>query len=295
MGLQYSMFSSATPLGRLTVIVVGLAVVCLLLAAGGMRGARDGMLGRIAINYAEQWTQTLAFAVKDPRQDYESHFISGVTERRFNTAIVRGLIVHYRVYRPDGTVVFSSDQPGKALALSDDDRRTLQEVDSVSRSGLIDDDGVVVSKLDLKPLNFVIVDDEIAILNLIGAMLVNAGVKKVHKCKSAQEAQNILTDGNVSVDCVMSDHGMQPVTGLELLQKIRAGNNLGISRNLRFVMLTGHGDEEVVKTALALDVDAYVMKPISQGGLISAVERAFARKRMLKTGPDYEAIALPSL
>lgn len=154
---------------------------------------------------------------------------------------------------------------------------------------------MAVPKLDLRSLSFVIVDDEIAILNLIGGLLVNAGAKKVHKCKSAQEAQNILTDPSVSIDCIISDHGMQPVTGLELLQKIRAGNNLGVSRNLRFVMLTGHGDEEVVRTALALDVDAYVMKPVSQGGLIAAIERAFARKRMLKTGPDYEAVALPSL
>ncbi|NKB43784.1 MAG: response regulator [Alphaproteobacteria bacterium] len=152
---------------------------------------------------------------------------------------------------------------------------------------------MAVPKVDLKPLSFVVVDDEVAILNLIGALLVNSGVKKVHKCKSAQEAQNILTDANVSIDCIVSDHSMQPVTGLELLQKIRAGNNLGVSRNLRFVMLTGHGDEEVVRAALALDVDAYVMKPVSQGGLISSIDRAFARKRMLKSGPDYEAIALP--
>lgn len=154
---------------------------------------------------------------------------------------------------------------------------------------------MAVPNLDLRPLSFIVVDDEVAILNLIAAMLVNAGVKKVHKCKSAQEAQNILTDPNVSIECVVSDHGMQPVTGLELLQKIRAGNNLGVSRNLRFVMLTGHGDEEVVRTALALDVDAYIMKPVSQGGLISSIERAFARKRMLKSGPDYGAVVLPAL
>lgn len=131
------MFSSATPLGRISIIVVGLVLVCLVLAAGGARVARDGMLGRIATNYAEQWTQTLAFAVKDPRQQHESYFISDVTERRLNQAISRGLIAHYRVYRADGNVVFSSDQNASAPALSDDDRRILEGVDSFSRSDLV--------------------------------------------------------------------------------------------------------------------------------------------------------------
>ncbi len=74
------MFSLATPFGRLTAFVVGLVVISLLLTAGGMRGARNGMLGRIANNYAEQWKQTLAFGVQDPHQTNDSPFLSDVTE-----------------------------------------------------------------------------------------------------------------------------------------------------------------------------------------------------------------------
>ncbi len=149
---------------------------------------------------------------------------------------------------------------------------------------------VAVPKLDFSAHTFVIVDDESAILNLIAALVTSAGAKKVHKCKSAQEAQNVLTDPNVKVDCIISDHQMEPVTGLELLQKIRVGTNLGVSRNLRFLMLTGFGEEEVVKSALALDVDGYIIKPVSQGALIASIEKAFVRKRMLKGASDYAAV-----
>ncbi|MEQ8734381.1 MAG: response regulator [Rhodospirillaceae bacterium] len=152
---------------------------------------------------------------------------------------------------------------------------------------------MAIPKLDLSELTFVVVDDEVSIINLISALLVSSGAKKVHKCKSAIEAQQIISDHNVKIDCIISDYGMEPVSGLELLQKIRVGTSPGVSRNIRFVMLTGHGEAEVVKTAMILDVDGYVIKPISQKGLISALERAFARKRVLKAGSGYADVILP--
>lgn len=152
---------------------------------------------------------------------------------------------------------------------------------------------MVVPKLDFTQLSFIVVDDEPPIVKLIAALLNNAGAKKIYQANSAATTLSILTDYNEKIDCVISDHGMEPLTGLELLQKIRVGTNPGISRNLRFLMLTGHGDKEVVTTALALDVDGYMIKPVSQGGLVSSVERAFARKRILKAGSDYATIPLP--
>jgi len=152
---------------------------------------------------------------------------------------------------------------------------------------------MAVPKLDFTQLSFVVVDDEPPVVKLIAALLKNVGAKKIHQAHSAASTLSILTDHNEKIDCVISDHSMEPLTGLELLQKIRVGTNPGISRNLRFLMLTGHGDKEVVTAALTLDVDGYMIKPVSQGGLISSVERAFARKRILKAGSDYEAIQLP--
>lgn len=149
---------------------------------------------------------------------------------------------------------------------------------------------VAVPKLDFSAHTFVVVDDEVTILNLVAALVTSAGAKKVHKCKSALEAQHVLTDPSVKVDCIISDHRMDPVTGLELLQKIRVGTNLGVSRNLRFLMLTGFGEEEVVKSALALDVDGYIIKPVSQVALIASIEKAFVRKRILKGATEYAAV-----
>ena len=64
-------------------------------------------------------------------------------------------------------------------------------------------------------------------------------------------------------------------------------------RDTRFVMLTGHGEAEVVRTAAALDVDGYAVKPISQRGLAQTLTRAFNRKRIMKAGSEYASVALP--
>jgi len=126
----------------------------------------------------------------------------------------------------------------------------------------------------------------------VSGLLTALGAKKVHKVKSADLVLNILIDHNEKIDCVVSDHGMEPMTGLQLLKKIRVGRNPAMNRNVRFLMLTAHGDVEVVKRAMALDVDAYVIKPVSMANLETALHRAFARKRILQAGSHYDSIPL---
>ena len=152
---------------------------------------------------------------------------------------------------------------------------------------------MVVTPLNFSELSFLVVDDESVIVDIIASILQTLSARKVLKCVSAMTALNILSDSNVKIDCVISDHGMEPITGLELLQRIRDGRNPGMVRDTRFVMLTGHGEVEVVQTAAKLDVDGYAIKPISQKGLVQTLNRAFARKRILKSGSEYGAVVLP--
>ena len=154
---------------------------------------------------------------------------------------------------------------------------------------------MTTTPLNFRDLSFLVVDDESVIADIIASILQNLNAKKVLKCVSPMIALNLLADSNVKIDCIISDHGMEPITGLELLQRIRDGRNPGMVRDTRFVMLTGHGETEVVKAAALLDVDGYVIKPISQKGLVQTLSRAFARKRILKSGSDYEAVQLPTL
>ncbi len=146
----------------------------------------------------------------------------------------------------------------------------------------------MIPKADFSDKTFIVVDDEKPIVDLVSGLLTALGAKKVHKTKSPEMVLNILVDHNEKIDCVVSDHGMEPITGLELLKKIRVGRNPAMNRNVRFLMLTAHGDADVVKRAMALDVDAYVIKPVSMSSLETSLHRAFARKRILQAGSYYD-------
>ncbi len=154
---------------------------------------------------------------------------------------------------------------------------------------------MTISPINFKELTFLVVDDESLIVDIITSILQNLESKKVHKADSGMTALNFLSDSNIKIDCIISDHGMEPMSGLELLQHIREGRNTGMVRDTRFVMLTGHGEAEVVKTAAALDVDGYAIKPVSQRGLMQTLIRAFGRKRIIKGASEYAKVELPSL
>jgi len=60
-------------------------------------------------------------------------------------------------------------------------------------------------------------------------------------------------------------------------------------------MLTGHGDMDAVRCAVDLDINGYILKPISTAKLIKTIERALSRPMTLKAVDDYHMIQLPGL
>jgi DNA-binding NarL/FixJ family response regulator len=87
---------------------------------------------------------------------------------------------------------------------------------------------------------------------------------------------------------------MDGMTGLALLQRIRAGRNTVIPRDIRFIMLTGDSSPDLVRAAAALDVNGFIKKPITVGTVIKTVHLAFGRQQQLKPAADYAKIALPT-
>jgi len=142
-------------------------------------------------------------------------------------------------------------------------------------------------------LRLLVIDDDRAILELVDAMLRMAGVGSVIKSASCLAALNILADQTKKIDCIVCDHSMPNMTGVELLREIRAGHYTHVPRDIPFIMLTAHGQEAVVRAAVSLDVNGYIVKPVSKDALVKAVHRAFGRPVTPKAPEDYTGIALP--
>jgi CheY-like chemotaxis protein len=143
-------------------------------------------------------------------------------------------------------------------------------------------------------LNFLVVDDDDAILEIVAAGIATFGATKITKCPDGVVATQALSNPSQKFHCVISDYNMTPITGLNLLAGIRTGRYAHLPRDLPFIILTTSDEDDVLKAALQLDVSAYVLKPVPRESLASALKRANSRKLELKSVQDYTAISIPA-
>ena len=142
---------------------------------------------------------------------------------------------------------------------------------------------------EISAKRFLVVDDMPEMVETVADMLRHYGIRDILRANGAETALAVLR-AERKLDCVISDFNMGQFNGLEMLSLVRSGGCIGIPRDQRFILLTGHGEAEVVRTALALDVNGYIVKPVALKTLIQTVERAFNRAINLKTTREYQAI-----
>lgn len=143
---------------------------------------------------------------------------------------------------------------------------------------------------DYSDKRFLIVDDEVFMLGLIERTLKQFKAGSVVKVGDGAKALRAVKDDMSQVDCIISDFNMKPVNGLQLLQAVRMGVNPRIPRDQPFIMLTGHGETEVVKTALLLDVNGYIVKPVAPIKLAENINRIFKKPITVKEADYYKSV-----
>jgi len=148
---------------------------------------------------------------------------------------------------------------------------------------------------DFSAHGFLIADDKAFLRHMIHTMLTRCRAGTIEHASNGIDAMRVLTQRPGAIDCILCDWNMEPMDGLDLLRSVRAGHVQDLSRDVRIVMLTGHADEQVVKTALAMDANGYVVKPVSLAKLVGAIEWAFAHPTTLKPAAAYEAIGIVDL
>ena len=100
-------------------------------------------------------------------------------------------------------------------------------------------------------------------------LLKDLGNPDVFQAGDGREALRLIANG---VDFVISDFNMPELHGLQLLKAVRTGQH-GITRATPFTLLTGYSDKSLVDVALALDVNAFLVKPVSKGAFSTRIPR----------------------
>lgn len=109
-----------------------------------------------------------------------------------------------------------------------------------------------------KSMQVLVVDDYNTMRRIIRNLLKQLGFDNVDEAADGGEAFTKLHEKNYGL--VISDWNMEPMTGMELLKKVRADAKV---KNLPFIMVTAESKPENVIAAKQAGVSNYIVKPFN--------------------------------
>ncbi len=118
-----------------------------------------------------------------------------------------------------------------------------------------------------------VVDDFEAMRKVTTNQLRQLGVERIESAKNGAEALRMLK--NQRFDVVLSDWNMPVMSGVELLQAMRADPTLFA---IPFILITAEAERKRVEEAIALGVTSMLLKPYSPRQLAQRLERALTCK-----------------
>jgi two-component system, chemotaxis family, chemotaxis protein CheY len=119
-----------------------------------------------------------------------------------------------------------------------------------------------------KAMNVLIVDDYKTMLRIIRNLLKQIDFNNVEEASDGGEALAKLRGGSFGL--VISDWNMVPMTGLQLLQEVRADARL---KSTPFIMITAESKTENVVAAKQAGVSNYIVKPFNAETLRDKIEK----------------------
>jgi two-component system chemotaxis response regulator CheY len=112
-----------------------------------------------------------------------------------------------------------------------------------------------------------VVDDYATMRRILHSLLLQIGFKHIDDAGDGGAALAKLRDGCFGL--VISDWNMAPMSGLQLLQEVRADSQL---RDVPFIMVTAESKTENVAAAKEAGVSNYIVKPFNADTLKKKIE-----------------------
>ena len=103
-----------------------------------------------------------------------------------------------------------------------------------------------------------VVDDYQTMIRIIRNLLNQLGFRNVEEAKDGRQALEKMQSSKFGL--VISDWNMEPMTGVELLQQVRASEAL---KATPFIMITAESKTENVIAAKKAGVNNYIVKPFN--------------------------------
>jgi len=117
-----------------------------------------------------------------------------------------------------------------------------------------------------------VVDDNATARGILGDALELLSMK-VETASSGARALQLLRDSPSGFELLLTDWQMPQMNGIEVIRNIRADASL--AADMKIILVTAFGREEVRRDADAVGVDAFLVKPVSQSLLVDALTEVF--------------------
>jgi two-component system, chemotaxis family, chemotaxis protein CheY len=136
----------------------------------------------------------------------------------------------------------------------------------------------------LERVRFLVVDDNVHMINIVKTILRGFGATKIFDAKDATEAFHSLRHDHI--DIIIVDYQMEVLDGIEFVQMVR-GSSDSPNRYVPIIMLTAHSERSRVLKARDSGVNEFCCKPVTAMELHRKVVTIINHPRQFIKSPGY--------
>ena len=136
-----------------------------------------------------------------------------------------------------------------------------------------------VNEIDWADKNYLIVDDFVGVRQLLRESLRSLGAKNIDQASSGGEAMGLLA--RIRYDVVLCDYNLgDGKNGQQVLEEARVRNL--VNPSTVWLMVSAEKSVESVMGAAEHQPDAYLIKPITEGVLLTRLNRVWHKKQIFR-------------
>ena len=143
---------------------------------------------------------------------------------------------------------------------------------------------ITTMSLDLSKLSILVVDDVKAMRLIVMRVLKTLGVGILYEAEDGNKAYQLYCEKRP--DMIITDWHMDPVTGIDLVRKIRRSAD-EFNPAIPIIMMTGYNDLSRISEARDCGITEFIVKPFSAEDIAKRITHTIKNPRDFIRGNDY--------
>jgi len=134
----------------------------------------------------------------------------------------------------------------------------------------------MIAQREPEALTAFVVDDKKQIHRLMESILYAFGFRKVMTASDGFAAERVLHDHGKAIDIVFCDPQMPHMGGIDFIRTLRGGPH----KSLPVVVVTGHGDRNILSEAVQIGIEGFLAKPVTPDQVAARLGPALQKQRI---------------